>query len=251
MSSMKISVIVPFYNTPLKYFEKCIKSLQELDPYEVILIDDCSDDEEVISLAKGSGFKYLKTPYQSGFDGLPLNIGVKAAAGDYICRIDSDDVLLALPKAIGTDFCFGYADRVKPPFNITVEELILGPKAVCNALVAKKEIYQKYPFAQDPNVYGDILFVLQLLYNKYTFTTYPEVNYIYTRREGSIQTSKKPFYHRMRHIQTVARFCQLENIPPADSINFLELAMKNVRHGSRALRYIKSAKFMNNHKGLK
>ncbi|MCK4874932.1 MAG: glycosyltransferase family 2 protein, partial [Sulfurimonas sp.] len=91
MSQLKISIIVPFYNTPVSYFQKCIDALQKLEAFEVILIDDCSNDEETIKLAKDSGFKYLKTPYQSGHDGMPLNIGVKEANGDYICRVDSDD----------------------------------------------------------------------------------------------------------------------------------------------------------------
>jgi len=69
LNKLKISVVVPFYNTPISYFQKCINALKKLNPYEVILVDDCSNDENTIKLAKSSGFKYLKTPYQSGHDG--------------------------------------------------------------------------------------------------------------------------------------------------------------------------------------
>ncbi len=131
MNKLKISVIVPFYNTPIKYFKECLNSLKKLNPYEVILIDDCSTNEETINEALNSGFKYLKTPYQSGYDGLPLNIGVQNATGDYICRIDSDDILLELPTSMNTDICFGRQDRVMPTTNLTLEELILGPKVYC------------------------------------------------------------------------------------------------------------------------
>ena len=240
--NLKISVIVPFYNTPLEYFRECLNALKKLNVFEVILIDDCSTDTKTINEALNSGFKYLKTPYQSGYDGLPLNIGVRNSTGDYICRIDSDDILLELPTSMNTDICFGRQDRVKPATNLTLEELILAPRAICNAIIAKKEIFLKHPFATDSNVYGDILFVLQLLYNKYSFTTYPKVNYIYSKREDSIQTSKSPLYHRLTHIQTVSRLCQLENISHKESNRLLNLAMLNFKYGSKALNYLKYKK---------
>lgn len=242
MNKIKISVIVPFYNTPIKYFKECLNALKELNPYEVILIDDCSSDAQVINEALNSGFKYLKTPYQSGYDGLPLNMGVQNATGDYICRIDSDDILLELPNSMDTDICFGRQDRIMPATNLSLEELILGPRAICNALVAKKEIFLKHSFATDSSVYGDILFVMQLLYNKYTFTTYSKINYIYNKREGSIQSSKTALYHRLTHIQTVARLCQLENISHKESIHLLNLAMLNFKYGSKSLNYLKYKK---------
>jgi organic radical activating enzyme len=210
----------------------------------VILIDDCSTNEETINEALNSGFKYIKTPYQSGYDGLPLNIGVQVATGEYICRIDSDDILLELPTSMDTDICFGRQNRVMPATNISLEELILGPRAICNALIAKKEIFLKHPFATDSNVYGDILFVLQLLYNKYSFRTFERVNYIYTKRKDSIQTSKTPLYHRLTHIQTVARLCQLENISHKKSSKLLNLAMLNFEHGSKSLNYLHKNKML-------
>lgn len=233
---MKVSIVVPFYNTPKKHFKECIKALQKINPFEVILVDDCSTDKDTIRTAIDSGFNYLKTPHQSGFDGLPFNIGVANAKGNYICRVDSDDILLALPKKFTTDFCFGNLDRVKTPYNLTLEELILAPRAICNALVGKTELFKRYPMAHDNNVYGDVLFVLRTLYNKHTFSVPDKVNYIYRDCEDSIQTSKPAFHHRMRHVQTVARFCQLENIPPKQAIHFLNLAMLNTRYGSKAMK---------------
>ncbi|MCF6339680.1 MAG: glycosyltransferase family 2 protein [Sulfurimonas sp.] len=219
--------------------------MKRLEPYEVILVDDCSNDEEIIKLAKNSGFKYLKTPYQSGHDGLPLNIGAKEAKGDYICRVDSDDILLELPKKMTKDICFGHQSRIKPAFSITIDELILAPRALCNAIVAKREIFLKYPFSQDSNVFGDVLFVLQILYNKHSFEVFKKINYIYRKRENSIQTSKPCFYHRLRNIQTVARLCQLENILQDESLRLLRLAMLNAEHGFKAMKFLNNKKIKN------
>ncbi|MDD2367916.1 MAG: glycosyltransferase family 2 protein [Sulfuricurvum sp.] len=231
-----ISVVVPFYNPPLHLFAECLRALKKLDPFEVILVDDCSTDNQAVQMAQTSGFIYLKTPYQSGHDGMPHNLGVQHATGDYICRVDSDDILLELPEVMKADIHFGRLNRVKAPIGITIEELILAPRAICNALITKKEIWLKYLWAEDKNVYGDVLFTLRVLHNQHTYSVHSTVNYIYHKHPASIQNSKPLFHHRMRHIQTVARFCQLEQIDPQQSIRYLEMAMLNVRHGSNSLK---------------
>ncbi|MDD2368113.1 MAG: glycosyltransferase family A protein [Sulfuricurvum sp.] len=236
---IQISIVVPFYNPPVHLFAECLRALKKLNPFEVILVDDCSTDNQVVEMAKTSGFKYLTTPYQSRFDGMPHNLGVQYATGDYICRVDSDDVLLELPQTINTDIYFGRLNRVKAPEGITVEELILAPRAICNTLITKKEIWLKYPLAEDNNVYADILFTLRALHNSHTYSLHPTVIYIYHKHPNSIQNSKSLFHHRMRQVQTVARFCQLENIEPKQAIRYLEMAMLNVRYGSDSLKVVK------------
>jgi len=101
-------------------------------------------------------------------------------------------------------------------------------------MVIKKELLLKYPSSEDASIFGDVLLVLRLIYNQYSHDFCETINYIYRKHQGSIQTSKSPFYHRLRLIQTVARFCQLENIEPKQSIHYLELAMLNVKYGSKS-----------------
>ena len=212
----------------------------------MILVDDCSSDTHAVQMAQTSGFIYLKTPYQSGHDGIPYNIGVNAASGEYICRGDADDVLLVLPQTIETDIYFGRLNRVKAPEGITIEELILAPRAILNASVVKRDIALKFPSAEDKHVFNDVLFALRALHNQHTHSVHPNVNYIYHKHPASIQNSKPLFHHRMRHVQTVARFCQLEQIDPQQSIRYLKMAMLNVRHGSNSLKlFNKSRKPMN------
>ena len=234
MNNLKISVVIPFYNTPIDYFIECIESVKKLNPFEIILADDCSSDLELVDIAKNSGCKYVKTAYQSGFDGHPFNIGVKKANGDYICRVDSDDILLDLPSQMDCDIHFGNADRVNMSGNLTVEQLILAPRAIFNAMVVKKELVLKYQLSEDSNVFGDVLFVLRLLHNQHSYDIHEKVNYIYRKRENSIQTSQSDFHHRLRQVQTVSRFCSLEKIDPKQSIHYLELVMLNTRFGSNS-----------------
>jgi len=240
MDAIKISVVIPFFNTPPILLFECIRSVKRLNPFEIILVDDCSSDPESIAVAKEFGFKYLKTPYQSGTDAVPFNMGVNEAKGEYVCRVDSDDVLLALPSTMESEIHFGHLDRVKAPFGIDVEDLILRPRAICNAMVAKRELWLKYPYIEGMGIYTDVLCALRMLYNGHSFSVHPKINYIYRKRKGSIQDSKSNFTHRLTHMQTIAQFCQDEKIAPKQSIHFLELAMLNLKYGSKSINYYKN-----------
>jgi glycosyltransferase involved in cell wall biosynthesis len=228
---MKISIVIPFYNTQLDTFKKCIKSVKLLNPYEIILVDDCSSNEDLVAYAKNIDCVYVKTDIQSGSDGIPFNIGVNISTGDYVCKVDSDDELLELPDVVEGDFHLAVINRVKPPYGITIKELILQPRAIINGIVIKKEICKLYPMVQGQDVYNDILFMLRLLYNKHTFTVNKTISYKYNISNGSIQTSKTWLQHRLRHIETVARFCQLENIDFGLVTIYLDYAIANLKYG--------------------
>ena len=94
---MKLSVIIPFYNTD-KYLSKCLDSILKDAPkeMEIIVINDGSTDEsERIIKDYKKKYKdiivYLKQD-NSG-QGTARNNGIKSAKGDYICFIDSDDFI--------------------------------------------------------------------------------------------------------------------------------------------------------------
>lgn len=58
---MKITIIIPFYDENIKDLKKCLKSIDKINPYEVILVDNCSKNKELINLAKKSKYLYLRT----------------------------------------------------------------------------------------------------------------------------------------------------------------------------------------------
>jgi len=235
---LKISIVIPFYNPPPIFFIDAIKSVKRLNPYEIILVDDCSSDDFIIKLAKDSGCKYIKTPYQSGTDALPFNMGVIEASGDYICRVDADDILLSLPQSMPYDIHFGNIDRVRSPKGVSVKNLILVPRAIMSSSTIKKELWLKYPYFEGIGLYTDVLCALRMLYNNHKFSVNRDINYIYRKRANSIQSSKTNFQHRLTHIQTVSQFCIDENIPPKKAIKYLELGMMNLKYGSKSLKMI-------------
>jgi len=95
---MKLSIIVPAYNVE-KYLRKCVDSLlaQDLpsDEYEIILIDDGSEDSSgAIADEYTAQYDNISVIHQSNL-GLSeaRNAGIRAAQGKYIQFVDSDDYL--------------------------------------------------------------------------------------------------------------------------------------------------------------
>lgn len=99
---MKISVIIPIYKVE-KYVERCINSVlsQTYRNLEVILVDDCTPDRsmeiareciELSPLSKDLLFLFLRHDYNRGLSAA-RNTGTKAATGEYILYVDSDDEL--------------------------------------------------------------------------------------------------------------------------------------------------------------
>ena len=95
-----VSVIVPIYNVA-PYILRCLESIaaQSYQPIECLLIDDCGTDdsisltEQFISEYKGDiRFSILHHEQNKGLS-CARNTGMKAANGDYIYFLDSDDAI--------------------------------------------------------------------------------------------------------------------------------------------------------------
>lgn len=90
----KVSVIIPVYNVE-KYLRECLDSLrkQTLKEIEIICVDDGSTDSSLEILeeyrAMDSRIKILKQ--KNLFAGVARNNGMKAASGEYLIFLDSDD----------------------------------------------------------------------------------------------------------------------------------------------------------------
>ena len=90
-----ISVIVPVLNAE-KYIARCIRSLkfQSLlkKNYEIIIVDDKSTDNTIKEIIKhkSSNIKIIRNKKNLGLPA-SLNIGIRAAKGAYVVRVDSDD----------------------------------------------------------------------------------------------------------------------------------------------------------------
>ncbi len=95
----KVSLIVTTFNVE-PYIERCINSImaQSYKDFELIIVDDASTDQTLSKLERSVRFEKglrkrviplaVNTP---GGVGIPANIGVAAAEGEYIFFVDGDD----------------------------------------------------------------------------------------------------------------------------------------------------------------
>lgn len=97
--SARLSVIVPVFNAQSQVV-LCVSSLlhQNFDGLEMIFVDDCSKDDSISVIKERledcaydrGEVKFLKTESNSG-PGAARNLGLKAASGEYVAFLDSDD----------------------------------------------------------------------------------------------------------------------------------------------------------------
>lgn len=98
-----VSIIIPMYNSE-KYVAECLESIsvQTLQNFELIIVDDCSTDKsrEVVEECVSKFFKNQPEKVKlfvleknHGNPAAARNVGLKAAQGEYIMFVDSDDLL--------------------------------------------------------------------------------------------------------------------------------------------------------------
>lgn len=89
-----ISVIIPLYNKE-NYISQTIQSIlnQELEDYEVIIVDDCSTDASfpIASTYKSDKIRLVQHTQNKGLSAA-RNTGIKASQSNYITFLDADDV---------------------------------------------------------------------------------------------------------------------------------------------------------------
>jgi len=90
----KFSVVIPTYNRA-KPLVKCLESLvaQTFKDFEVLVCDDGSTDntQEITQQFTDKLFLHYIYSANSGSPARPRNIGIKNAASEWVCFLDSDD----------------------------------------------------------------------------------------------------------------------------------------------------------------
>ncbi len=93
----KISLLMSVYNPDWEYFKETLDSVeaQSFHDYELVIVNDGADDQKLIEILDNYSFKkkIIKNPVNLG---LPrsLNAGLKVCEGEYIARIDADDLMM-------------------------------------------------------------------------------------------------------------------------------------------------------------
>lgn len=94
-TKQKVSVVMAEYNTNSLHFKEAVDSVlgQTYRDFEFIIVDDSGVDrvEKLLSKYSDDRIRVIKNPGNKGFV-YALNNGIKNARGDYIIRMDTDDI---------------------------------------------------------------------------------------------------------------------------------------------------------------
>lgn len=102
----KITVLMPVYNCEL-YIQEAVDSIlnQTFSNFEFLIIDDASTDKtvEIIQEYNDSRIQLIIKPQNTGLSN-SLNYGLSIARGEYIARMDGDDI--SLPERFAKQVAF-------------------------------------------------------------------------------------------------------------------------------------------------
>lgn len=91
-----ISIIIPVYNSA-KYLDECFEAItkQTFSDFEVLCVDDGSTDDSLEKCRQWEGIDQRFHAFTQKNQGVSSarNLAIEQAKGEYICFIDSDDVV--------------------------------------------------------------------------------------------------------------------------------------------------------------
>lgn len=129
MENLKVSIILPVFQVSA-YIERCVKSvmMQTYGNIECVIVDDFTPDDSILKCEKciddyqgNIQFVILHHEQNLGLSAA-RNTGMKAATGDYVFFLDSDDELTA--ESI--------ENLVRPVLNDPSIEMVLGNVKYCS-----------------------------------------------------------------------------------------------------------------------
>ncbi len=132
----KVSIIIPVYNVE-KYIEECLESVcrQTMKDIEIIVVNDGTQDNsmEKVSLLSYEDPRIKIINKANGGLSSARNEGLKAAKGEYILFLDSDDKLYELAIEV-------LYDQAK---SMDLDELFFGAIPFCDSCSSEND-YNRY-----------------------------------------------------------------------------------------------------------
>ncbi len=213
MDNNKVSIITPLYNCE-KYITDTFNSVinQTYKNWEWIIVDDCSSDNSlnlIKKLAKNyENIKIISLKKNSG-PCVARNKGLDIATGDYVCFLDSDDMLDAtmFEKQIKfisqNDYDIVYcsfrrltdkscSDYIVPKIS-TYKSILKGNPFFIGAVIYRLKTFSKERFREDlyrSNDREDYAFWLSLLKKGYIAYANQEVLCTYRIVKNSRSSNK-------------------------------------------------------------
>lgn len=164
----KISVVMPVYNTKKEFLCEAMESIlnQTFSDFEFLIIDDGSTNpcvKETISTYHDPRIKYFYKDNSGVAD--TLNFGLSKATGEYIARMDSDDIsvperfekqVVFLDSHPGVSLVGGWIEFFpkgniwKTPQRPAYLDFLNGPKVAHPSVMFRRQDFEKYDLKYNP-----------------------------------------------------------------------------------------------------
>lgn len=219
-----VSVIVPIYGVE-KYLSECVDSIlsQSYSRLEVILVDDESPDTcpTICEEYAKKDARVRVFHKKNGGAGSAKNLGLEYATGDYICLVDSDDVLKPtfiqelLTRLIRENadvavcsFSNWYADAIEPNVVEYPQEQVFSRAEYLTRFltdwtsgIAWNKLFKKHTLQNVRYVEGhkidDEFFTYKGILNSEKIVMFNMPLYAYRMRQSSVMQSGVHYQERM------------------------------------------------------
>ena len=266
----KISIIITSYNCE-EYIARALESAfaQTYSNLEIILVDDASDDS-TLEIARSFDDPRLKIIANQQNRGVSSarNCGLRAATGDWIALLDSDDwyAPLRLEKLVEialqqnadlvADDLFLIRDRDRYPWSTLLQENQLQTKAIelvdaakfvitdrpspinsprnwsfgyTKPLISRKFLLEHgIKYDESIDVGEDFILYLECLQNKGRFLMVPQPYYYYRVRQASLSV-RRPTEYLAQSCQITQRFIDREEAAEIPDRWLLETMYQNLK----------------------
>lgn len=215
----KVSIIIPVYNVE-QYINRCMESvrLQSNKVDEVIFVDDCGTDgsvgliETYIAQWELANWKIIHHLKNKGLSGA-RNTGLRAANGDYVFFLDSDDeITLDCIESLAKPLCGNKSDVIVGDYRTSIEGdesmlchdtgAIIGSDNVLktysqgkwyvmawNKLCDRKFLIENNLFFEEGVLHEDVIWTFKVACKAQSIYIVNHPTYVYNIRQSSIMTS--------------------------------------------------------------
>jgi glycosyltransferase involved in cell wall biosynthesis len=246
-----ISVLLCTYNEPLKYLKLSIESIlsQTYTNIQLIIVNDNPKREDMADLLasyarEDSRIKYIVNSSNIGLVG-SLNIGLKNAVGEFIARMDADDIAtrdrlekqLEFLKIKNYDLVGCNAIKidedgkeigclnVPTAFEKIKEYQLYGGCVLHPTWLGKREVFEKLKGYRSVYACEDFDFILRAIQNGFKIGNMPTYGLYYRIRTGSV-SSKANIRQKLTMYYLIDNGAYL-NVP---SVEMLERYLNSVKY---------------------
>ncbi len=169
----RISVLMPVYNPEKAWLKEAVESIlsQSFSDFELLILDDGStvSIKDVLKPYGGGKMRYIKLPHQG--IAKTLNEGLNQAKGEYIARMDADDISLPDRFKLQVDFLdnnpncsivggfvqtFGATTEIwQYPKQLKYLDLLKGCLMAHPTVMFRRADFERYHLRYNPNIVAE------------------------------------------------------------------------------------------------